>query len=331
MDRAQADAIDAEATADDKVSFSRLGYEMRRPTWDDSDMSHVAGRTVVISGVTSGLGRAAAEGFAALGARVVMLARDGARAQAALEEIEQATGNHDLRVVVCDLSSMASVRRAAEEILATEPQVHVLVNNAGVLLNERLLSEDGYELVLATNLLGPFLLTELLLDRIVASAPSRIIEVSSGGMYSQRIDVEDPHTEHREFIGTAVYSRTKRGQVIVTEMRAERLAGTGVVCHSMHPGWAATPGVSSSIPEFEAKFRDVLRTPAQGADTIVWLGSADEPATTSGQFWLDRRPRETHRTDATRETDAERVALWELCTTLTGLADPAASLDGQEA
>ncbi|MBI1377427.1 MAG: SDR family NAD(P)-dependent oxidoreductase [Frankiales bacterium] len=331
MDRAQADAIDAEATADDKVSFSRLGYEMRRPTWDDSDMSHVAGRTVVISGVTSGLGRAAAEGFAALGARVVMLARDGARAQAALEEIEQATGNHDLRVIVCDLSSMASVRRAAEEILATEPQVHVLVNNAGVLLNERLLSEDGYELVLATNLLGPFLLTELLLDRIVASAPSRIVEVSSGGMYSQRIDVEDPHTEHREFIGTAVYSRTKRGQVIVTEMRAERLAGTGVVCHSMHPGWAATPGVSSSIPEFEAKFRDVLRTPAQGADTIVWLGSADEPATTSGQFWLDRRPRETHRTDATRETDAERAALWELCTTLTGLADPAASLDGQEA
>ena len=330
MDRAEADRIDAEATADDTVSFSRLGYEMRRPTWDDSDMAHVAGRTVVVTGVTSGLGRAAAEGFAALGARVVLVARDEARAQVVLEEIVGSTGNQDLSLVVCDLSSMASVRRAAAEILEAEPQIHVLVNNAGVLLNERYTSEDGYELVLATNLLGPFLLTELLLDRIVASAPSRIIEVSSGGMYSQRIDVDDPHTERQEFVGTAVYSRTKRGQVIITEMRAERLAGTGVVCHSMHPGWAATPGVSASIPLFEAKFRDVLRTPAQGADTIVWLGSADVPAYSSGSFWLDRRPRETHRSDATRETDAEREALWALCVHLTGLDEPAAAVGATE-
>jgi NAD(P)-dependent dehydrogenase (short-subunit alcohol dehydrogenase family) len=119
--------------------------------------------------------------------------------------------------------------------------------------------------------------------------------------------------------------------VIITEMRAERLAGTGVVCHSMHPGWAATPGVSTSIPVFEAKFRDVLRTPAQGADTIVWLGSADEPATSSGNFWLDRRARETHRSEATRESDAERQALWELCVRLTGLdRSTSASVTGQE-
>jgi dehydrogenase/reductase SDR family member 12 len=330
MDRAQADQIDAEATADDTVSFSRLGYELRRPTWDDADMVHVAGRTVVVTGVTSGLGRAAAEGFAALGARVVMVARDSARARAALAEVAESTGNSDLSLVVCDLSSMASVRAAAAEIHATQPRVHVLVNNAGVLLNERLASDDGYERVLATNLLGPFLLTELLLDRIVASAPARIIEVSSGGMYSQRIDVEDPHTERQEFVGTGVYSRTKRGQVIVTEIRAERLAGTGVVCHSMHPGWAATPGVSTSIPLFEAKFRSVLRTPAQGADTIVWLGAADEPATFSGGFWLDRRVRETHRSDATRETDAERAALWQLCVRLTGLDQPVAASTSQE-
>jgi hypothetical protein len=98
------------------------------------------------------------------------------------------------------------------------------------------------------------------------------------------------------------------------------LAGTGVVCHSMHPGWAATPGVSSSIPLFEKKFRDVLRTPLQGADTLIWLAAADAPATTSGQFWLDRRVREVYRTDETRETPADREALWNLCRTMTGLA-----------
>jgi dehydrogenase/reductase SDR family protein 12 len=319
VDPAEADAIDARATADDKVSFRRLGYEMRRPTWDDSDLGHVAGRTVVVTGATAGLGRAAAQMFAGLGARVVLLARDETRGRTAVAEIAAATGNSDLGLVICDLSSLDSVRRAAAQLLETEPQLHVLVNNAGVLLNERLESPDGYELVLATNLLGPFLLTELLLDRLIDSAPARIIEVSSGGMYSQRIDVDDPHTEHRDYVGPAVYSRTKRAQVIVTEMRGAMLADRGVVCHSMHPGWAATPGVSSSIPDFEAKFRDILRTPEQGADTIVWLGAADEPARSTGGFWLDRRVRETHRSDATRETQDERDRLWALCRALTGL------------
>jgi NAD(P)-dependent dehydrogenase (short-subunit alcohol dehydrogenase family) len=314
-----ADQIEARASADDRISFGRQGYELRRPTWDDSDLTQVAGRTVVVTGATAGLGRAAAQRLAELGARVVLLARDERRGTRALDEIRAATGNPEVALVVGDLSSLASVRRAAAELLEREEQVHVLVNNAGILLPRRALSVDGYELVLATNVLGPFLLTELLRERLVASAPARIIEVSSGGMYSERIDVEDPQTERRDYVGTAVYSRTKRAQVIITEMRAEQLAGTGVVCHAMHPGWAATPGVTRSIPDFEAKFRDLLRTPEQGADTIVWLAAADRPARSSGEFWLDRRTRETHRTDATRETPADRAALWDLCLRLTGL------------
>ncbi len=138
-------------------------------------------------------------------------------------------------------------------------------------------------------------------------------------MYYQRINVVDPETKEGDYVGPEVYSRTKRGQVIITEMRAEQLAGTGVVCHSMHPGWAATPGVSSSLPLFEKKFRDVLRTPLQGADTMIWLAAADEPATTSGHFWLDRRVREVYRTEETRETPAERDALIALCRAMTGL------------
>jgi NAD(P)-dependent dehydrogenase (short-subunit alcohol dehydrogenase family) len=315
----EADAIDAEASAHDKVSFSRLGFELRQPTFDDDDLDHVAGRTVVVTGATAGLGRATAHRLAELGARVVMVVRDADRGKAAAAEITAATGNAEVSVVVGDMASLDSVRAAAQTLLDREDRIHVLVNNAGVLLNERLVSPDGHELVLATNVLGPFLLTELLLDRIVDSAPSRIIEVSSGGMYSERVEIEDPHTERREFVGNAVYARTKRAQVILTELRAVRLAGAGVVCHSMHPGWAATPGVASSIPLFEAKFRDILRTPAQGADTIVWLAAADEPARSSGQFWLDRRVRETHRGDVTRETEAERQALWDMCRRLVGL------------
>ena len=157
-----------------------------------------------------------------------------------------------------------------------------------------------------------YLFTELLMDRIIASAPSRVIEVTSGGMYSQRIDVDDSQTEDREYEGRAVYSRTKRGQVILTEVRAQQHAGTGVVFHTMHPGWAATPGVYESIPDFAEKFGEILRTPAQGADTIVWLAAADEPARSSGLLWQDRRPRETYRDEATRETPEERDRLIEL-------------------
>ena len=127
------------------------------------------------------------------------------------------------------------------------PEIHVLVNNAGILIHEHLTTEDGFEKVWATNLLGPYLLTELLLPRLVESAPARVIEVTSGGMYSQKIDVEDHQTLEKEYEGRAVYSRTKRAQVILTELRAEQHADTGVVFHSMHPGWAATPGVYESI------------------------------------------------------------------------------------
>jgi dehydrogenase/reductase SDR family protein 12 len=313
------DEAEGRASVHDTISFSRQGYEIREPGFGNDDLGHVAGRTVVITGATSGLGYASAERLAGLGARVVVLARDLDRGQQALSDITAATGSTALSLISCDLADMESVRAAAAQLLAQEPAIHVLINNAGVLLNEQQESPQGYDRVLATNLLGPFLLTDLLLDRIVASAPSRIIEVSSGGMYYQRIDVIDPHTRHRPYVGTESYSRTKRGQVIVTEMRAERLAGTGVVCHSMHPGWAATPGVASSMQKFEAKFRDVLRTPAQGADTIVWLAAADEPAESSGQFWLDRRARETHRSDDTRESEQERADLWALCRSLTGL------------
>jgi dehydrogenase/reductase SDR family protein 12 len=150
------------------------------------------------------------------------------------------------------------------------------------------------------------------------SAPARIINVSSGGMYTQRIRVDDLQRVRGGFDGAAVYARSKRAEVILTEMWAQRLAGSGITVHAMHPGWADTPGIQSSLPGFYRVTRPLLRTPAEGADTIVWLGAAAEPALRSGLFWHDRRPRPFYLLPRTRETPAERASLWAQCVELSG-------------
>jgi NAD(P)-dependent dehydrogenase (short-subunit alcohol dehydrogenase family) len=275
------------------------------------------GQVVLITGATAGLGLAAGEGFARLGARVIIAARDAGRGEAARERITAATGNADVAVVHCDVSDMASVRACAEHVLATEPRLDVLVNNAGALPTERQVTPAGLELTFATNVLGPFLLTNLLLPLLRRSVPARIITVSSGGMYTRALDVDDLQTEHREYDGPAVYARTKRAEVILTELWAQRLAGTGVVAHAMHPGWADTPGVAGSLPAFHKLTRPLLRSAEQGADTIVWLGAAAEPATRNGLFWHDRRARPTHRVPWTKEPPEDRERLWRACCDLT--------------
>jgi NAD(P)-dependent dehydrogenase (short-subunit alcohol dehydrogenase family) len=193
-----------------------------------------------------------------------------------------------------------------------------LINNAGALFPERRETEAGIELTLATNLLSHFLLTNLLIPRLTASAPARIINVSSGGMYTQRIRVDDLQNAAEGYQGSIAYARTKRGQVILTELWAERLADRGIVVHAMHPGWADTPGVADSLPLFRTLTRPFLRTPEQGADTMVWLAASPEAAASSGRFWLDRRPRPTHRLRRTVETDTDRHDLWNSLNELAG-------------
>jgi dehydrogenase/reductase SDR family protein 12 len=187
----------------------------------------------------------------------------------------------------------------------------------GALLGERTLSPDGIEMTFATNVLGPFLLTNLLTPLLKKSAPARIVNVSSGGMYTQRIHVEDLQSARGEFDGATAYARTKRAQVILTEQWAQRLAGSGVVVHAMHPGWADTPGLESS-PRFYGATKWLLRTPQEGADTIVWLGAAPEPARCSGGFWHDRRERPTHRVPWTKDSPEDRARLWAECERLSG-------------
>jgi NAD(P)-dependent dehydrogenase (short-subunit alcohol dehydrogenase family) len=253
---------------------------------------------------------------------VWLAARNRERGERALSRIAERTGSDELRLGICDLSELRSVRRFAEEFADQSPRLDVLVNNAGVLTRERSLSPDGIELTLATNVLGPFLLTELLTGLLRASAPARIINVSSGGMYTQGLHLDDLESGQGRFRGPVAYSRSKRIQVILTELWAERLRGTGVVANSMHPGWVDTPGLRDSLPGFRRLTRRLLRTAEQGADTIVWLGAATHAGEVSGAFWLDRARRPTHVLPWSGESSADRERLWDEVQRLSGSTAP---------
>jgi len=291
--------------------YTRLGYSLRSRWWHE--LPRMDGRVVLVSGATSGIGLAAVTAFAELGARVQVLARNRERG----ERARLHSGAE--RVWDCDVSSLRSVREFARRFREEQPELHVLVNNAGLLAAERSLSVDGHELALATNVLGPFLLTGLLVPALEAAAPSAVVNVSSGGMYTARLSVGDLQSERHDYDGATVYGRHKRAQVVLSEMWAERLRGTGVAVHSMHPGWVDTPGLERSLPRFHRLMKPALRRPEEGADTIVWLAASEHP---SGRFWHDREERPTHILPRTRESEDERRRLWTECVRLTGLEAP---------
>lgn len=301
-------------------SFTNLGYRVRSRDWEHP-LPDMRGSTAVITGATSGIGLAAARRMAGLGARVALVGRNAEKLDAVMGEIP---AESDGAVVgyVADLSSLDDVRRLADELLVGEERIDVLVNNASVLAPERTTSVDGFELTLATNLLGTFLLTNLLIPRMVRSAPARIVTVSSGGMYTEALDVSALEMDADDYGGAAAYAKTKRAQVVLTELWADRLRETGVVAHSMHPGWVNTPGVAASLPTFRRVMGPLLRNADQGADTIVWLSTDEDPLASSGEFWMDRRPRSKHRLKRTEAGDAEADLLWEFLGEATGWIAP---------
>jgi NAD(P)-dependent dehydrogenase (short-subunit alcohol dehydrogenase family) len=276
------------------------------------------GRRIVITGATSGLGLASAHALAGLGADLVIVGRDRQKLAATAASISSLPGVNAPATERADLSLMTEVRSLAMRLLADPAPIHVLINNAGALFGERALTAEGNERSLAINLLSPFLLTNLLIPRLVESAPARIINVSSGGMYTQGIDVDDLQNARGDYSGTVAYARAKRGQVILTQRWARELADRNVVVHAMHPGWADTPGVRTSLPGFFKVTRPLLRSAGEGADTIVWLAAAPAPATSTGGFWLDRAPHLKHVLPGTRASTAQRQRLWEELESLTG-------------
>lgn len=290
------------------LGYTSLGYRWRPHPPIDRDLT---GRTAVVTGATSGLGKHVATELARLGASVVLVGRNPEKTQRTARAIIEQTGNSSVRVEVADLSLMTEVRQLASRL---DGPIDILVNNAGVLLPSRTETPEGIETTFATNLLGHFLLTNLLVPKLAQSGSARVINVSSGGMYTRRIAVDDLQNATGTYDGAKAYARTKRGQVILTELWAKALARLGIVVHAMHPGWADTPGVSTSLPRFYKATKPLLRTPAEGADTIVWLCASEEAVESTGLFWHDRAPRRTHRFATTRETEEERNTLWsELC------------------
>jgi NAD(P)-dependent dehydrogenase (short-subunit alcohol dehydrogenase family) len=298
--------------------YSRLGAAVR-DRLDPPGALDLEGRAVMVTGASSGIGEAVCDGLARAGARVHMVVRNLEKGEASRARVEVATGSEALELHQCDVSSLASVRAFADRILASGDLLHVLVNNAGVLPPERTHTEDGVELTFATNVLGPFLLTALLLPALRRCAPSRVVNVSSGGMYTEKLDADDPQLERREFDGSRFYAHTKRAEVALTEEWAERTVGEGVAFSSMHPGWVATPGVERSLPRFNRIMGPVLRDPAQGAETIVWLAGSPAAAEPSGGFWHDRRLRPKHRMPRTHESAEERRRFFDYCERLAGL------------
>jgi NAD(P)-dependent dehydrogenase (short-subunit alcohol dehydrogenase family) len=306
-------------------SFSRPGYLIRRRLfdWTDPGPHALSGKTAVVTGPTSGLGRAATDALAAAGARVILLGRSEERLAGVRFELTEKHGEDRFPSVVADMSSLGSVNAAVAHILEREPSLDVIVDNAGAIHERRKETEDGLEATFATMTVGPFRLISGLLGLLEQSGDGRVISVVSGGMYGQGLPLDDLHFENGEFNGTLAYARAKRAATALTREWARRRRGGVVRFNTMHPGWADTPGLAKSLPGFYRFMRPILRTPAEGVDTITWLASAPEAGLPGGNMYLDRRPRPFDRVPATRLTAADRRRLWEEVVGMTGEADPA--------
>lgn len=293
-------------------SFDRGGFDLHAASFEERDLDEdLTGRQALVTGANSGIGRATALGLAARGAETWLLCRDAGRGEAAAAELRRATGSPHVRCEVVDVSDQRSVRAFAGRF---EPsRVDVLVHNAGVLPASRVETRDGLELCLATHVAGPFLLTWLLEEKLKAAPSARVVWVSSGGMYGRRIQIGDAAWRGRPYDGVLAYAETKRAQVVLSELWARRWRGSRVVSNAMHPGWADTPAVRSSLPGFHRWMQSRLRSAEQGADTVLWLACARAVEGRSGEFFFDRQARRTHWLPWTRESAAEREALWRIC------------------
>lgn len=283
---------------------------MRRPPHAVPTMQ---GRTVVITGGNSGVGKATAVALATAGAATVITSRHEEHGREAVADIRRLSGSDEVDLVVFDLADLASVRRGAEQVLDRCPRIDVLVNNAGLVQSERTETVDGFEATFGINHLGPFLLTRLLTDRLVESAPARVVTVASTAHQAARrgLDFDDLQTT-RHYRGMQAYSRSKLANVLFTAELARRLAGTGVTANCLHPGTVATGFAhdhdAKGFLAFGVKvIRPFILTPEQGARTSVYLATAPEVADVTGQYFVKCRVRTP---SPPAQDEAAAVLLW---------------------
>ena len=277
----------------------------------------MAGKTVLITGGTGGIGRATAVGLAGMGARVAITGRDLARTKAAAAEIAAATGNPAVDAYAADLSVQTQVCGLAAEILQAYPRVDVLINNVGGFWAHRHVTADGLEHTFALNHLAPFLLTNLLLERLVASAPARIVTVSSGAQSMGKIDFDDLQGQ-RNYSGQRAYNQSKLANVMFSYELARRLEGTGVTATVLHPGVVRT-GFGAEDPSpfwkvFIPLTRPFMKTPADGAQTPIYLASSPNVEGVTGTYFADRKPKATNK--VSYDTTAA-ARLWQVSAELT--------------
>jgi len=285
-----------------------------------ADAPLMAGKSVLVTGGTGGIGKATAIGLAALGARVGITGRDLARTEAAAAGIRAAAGNPAVDAFAADLSVQAGVRRLAAQVLETYPRLDVLVNNAGGFWAHRHVTADGLEHTFALNHLAPFLLTSLLLDSLTTSAPARILTVSSGVHTSGRIDFGDLQGE-RNYSGQRAHSQSKLANVMFTYELARRLDGTGVTATVLHPGVVRTgfgaEDQTASLAVMIGVARLFMKTPAQGARTPVHLASSPQVEGITGRYFVNRKPKTSSK--ASYDT-AAAARLWQVSADLTATA-----------
>jgi NAD(P)-dependent dehydrogenase (short-subunit alcohol dehydrogenase family) len=279
------------------------------------------GRICLVTGASSGLGKATALGLAKLGAQVVMVCRDGSLGEAERQAIIKQSGNSNVELLIADLSSLRDVYALAEVVKQRYNQLHVLINNAGVYLRERQLTKDGFEQTFAVNHLAPFLLTNLLLELLQASAPARIINIAGAYHLRGHLHLDDLQLS-QGYTGAIANNQAQLARVLFTYELARRLGGTGVTANCLHPGSVRT-NIMRDMPKAvrvlaDTLFRPFFKSPAQGVETILYLATSADVETISGKYFVNKHP---VRSSAASYNSELAQRLWTMSEWLTGLYD----------
>lgn len=313
-DPVRARVTDAMLQASVVGSYSKLGPALRSRAARWEDPRGLAGRQVVVTGATSGLGLATARRLCHLGADVCLVGRRADRLASAAATLQ---GPGTVTQELADLEDLEQVGALGERLRSRPRPVEVLVHNAGALLRRYHASPQGTETTVTVHLLAPYVLTECLMGSLSARRHGRVITVTSGGLYTQRFSLEKLVAPPEAYHGAVAYARAKRAQLVLTAEWQRRYGPRGVDFCTVDPGWVDTPGLATGLPRFSRLLGPLLRTPEQGCDTVVWLaGNSDRPPC-GGGLWLDRRPRTRHLLPWTRPQRGQRQAegqmLWEWC------------------